>query len=444
MSETGQSFQLLRNEMEKGKMKNQTSSFDNELYNEHLEEAAFLYKQRINMLKEPEIHWQDLAEIEDRLEAHIDALTIGGDVAVDICIKKNQEQEYEIIFPSICLFCRKNLMEHVQKILLDLKISNNSENQKAISDSLKQEMPEQWQDKFITWLKNNKFYFFMSDITGYQRLPKGEDLIQVAQNVQEHECLISIIRSIGRVHESKAEKWLYEQLNHQYAPIALEGAISLLRLGRKDIIDDLTKNLSVHNWPSIPISLTGNLNLLPVLIELALSDRVSSGVLIALGLMGDISVMDILIDYLSDTTLAQSASIALNLVTGAQIYEDVFIPDEIDPDELFDEELEKFKKGELVNQWGSTVTRLSQQKKQWKDFWSKEQTEFKHGIRYRDGKKYSSDCLIEHLKSDTTSLMIRQFEYDELLIQYRIDILFEVDMPVIQQKKALEQYKSNL
>ena len=49
-----------------------------ELYEEYLEEASFLYQQRQEYLASAELGWLDIAEIESRLEAHLDGLVIGG------------------------------------------------------------------------------------------------------------------------------------------------------------------------------------------------------------------------------------------------------------------------------------------------------------------------------------------------------------------------------
>jgi len=43
-------------------------AFNIELYQEHLEEASFLYEQRLGLLNDPELTWKDLDEFEQRLK----------------------------------------------------------------------------------------------------------------------------------------------------------------------------------------------------------------------------------------------------------------------------------------------------------------------------------------------------------------------------------------
>ncbi len=47
-----------------------------------------------------------------------------------------------------------------------------------------------------------------------------------------------------------------------------------------------------------------------------------------LGLFGDVSSVHLLMKSLDDPEVADSAAMALNLITGAELYEDAFIPEE--------------------------------------------------------------------------------------------------------------------
>ena len=44
------------------------SNFATELYREHLEEASFLYEQRLAPFDDPEITWPDIEDFEKRFE----------------------------------------------------------------------------------------------------------------------------------------------------------------------------------------------------------------------------------------------------------------------------------------------------------------------------------------------------------------------------------------
>lgn len=53
-------------------------NFSISLYHEHLEEASFLYEQRLSLLDDPE----------DRFEPHIDRLVAGEELALKVCQKR--------------------------------------------------------------------------------------------------------------------------------------------------------------------------------------------------------------------------------------------------------------------------------------------------------------------------------------------------------------------
>ena len=74
-------------------MDTSTRAFQIDLYLEHLEEAAFLYEQRKVLRKNAEFSWRAIADFEERLEAHIDALVVGAGLALEICRKRAVEGE---------------------------------------------------------------------------------------------------------------------------------------------------------------------------------------------------------------------------------------------------------------------------------------------------------------------------------------------------------------
>ena len=73
----------------------------------------------------------------------------------------------------------------------------------------------------------------------------------------------------------------------------------------------------------------------------------------------------LLITRLAESATAATAVTALQCLTGAGLQETVFVPDEIDEDELFDSEREQLQQGRKPDRgdgrpFGSTVTRLFQ------------------------------------------------------------------------------------
>lgn len=419
--------------------------FEKELYQEHLEEASFLYEQRLTLFDDPEITWLDIEDFEERFEAHIDALVVGEEPALNVCKTQAMEGDFGELHAAVRIFCRQNRLDFVQECLEALD-PEDTERVQAISDALNHELPAEWKEEFIRILSegDQRLIPVVAKLIGYQRLSSGKELLN-ALHQNNSQAVSNIIWSIGRVREQYAITPLFNKyLKHEDESICSATALALLRIGDPQTLDHCLCSAHSGNWPFLLLGLGGNRSTAAVLIETATNNKASADCLIALGLFGDISAVDTLLSDFGNADFAESAAIALNLITGAGIYEDFFIPEEIDEDELFEEELEKLKRGESLyppgEEPGTTINRLSQKPEDWQKWWVENKSRFNPGIRYRNGKPYSPACLLENLQSEKSPHQMRQLAYEELVIRYGIDFPFETDMLVSQQKQAIAKY----
>jgi uncharacterized protein (TIGR02270 family) len=419
--------------------------FETELYQEHLEEASFLYEQRLTLFDDPEITWLDIEDFEERFEAHIDALVVGEELALNVCKTQAMEGDFGELHAAVRVFCRQNRLDFVQECLEALD-PEDTERVQAISDALNHELPAVWKEEFIRIISegDQRLIPVAAKLIGYRRLSSGKELLHALQQ-NNSQALSNIIWSIGRVREQYARTLLFNKyLKHEDESVCSATALALLRIGDPQTLDHCLLSVHSGNWPFLPLGLGGNRSTAAVLIESAANDKVYPDCMIALGLLGDFSAVETLLSGLSNTDLAESAAIAFNLITGAEIYEDFFIPEEIDEDELFEEELEKLKRGESLyppgEEPGTTITCISQKPEDWQKWWAENKSRFNPGIRYRNGKPYSPACLLENLQSEKSPRLVRQMAYEEFVIRYGIDFPFETDMLVSQQKQAIGKY----
>jgi hypothetical protein len=316
----------------------------------------------------------------------------------------------------------------------------------AVSDALKHELPMDWYDEFIGMLPegDQKIIPILADLFGYRRLDAGTALLQVLGDAPAG-YLPRVIRSLGRLGDERARGPLLKYLQYEDESIRSATALALLRLGDHQTIHYCLQHAPSRSWPCIPLGLGGNRSAVNVMLEKAKTGNAEGNCLIALGLLGDISAVDTVLDHLTNAEIAEFAAMALQLLTGADLYEDVFVPDEIDEDELFEEERKKFKQGEVPTRldgqpFGITITRISQKPEDWQKWWAENKPRFNPAIRYRNGKPYSPACLLENLESEKSPHKVRQLAYEELVIRYGIDFPFETDMLVTQQKQAIAKY----
>lgn len=411
------------------------------LYEEYLEEASFLYNHRRALLGNPEITWTKIGEFEQRLEAHIDGLVVGDKLALDVCVRRAAEGDFGELYAAVSVFCRQNRRESVLAICDQLD-PDDTERAVALADALKYELPNEWVVDFATLLVSGdvKLAPILARVFGYRRLSDGAALSNVVKRCATS-ALAEIVWALGRSGCRSAKEPLLDYLRSEEPPTRTAAAIALARMGEASATEYCVDQAQSASWPIAPLGLAGGREALAVFSKGA-EGKGKADFLMALGLLGDPGTMPLLISHLEEAEVASSAATALQCVTGAGIYENVFVPEEIEEDELFDSEREELRQGKIPNRgdgrpYGSAVTRLCRDPEVWEQWWSNNCDRFSTGIRYRNGRPYSPAVLVDMLAAESTPYSLRESCLEELAIRYGYDAGFEVDSPVAQQLSGL-------
>lgn len=416
-------------------------NFTTEIETEHLEESSFLYQQRLTLLDNPEIGWREIGDFEERFEAHIDGLVKGKEPALALCRQQALEGDVGELHAALRVFCRQNRHDLMLETL-EAFDKANPEALKAASDALNEEIPANWEQPFVKlaekdlpWLNS-----LIARLIGYRRLNYGNLLMEMIGK-PEAAALPEVIWALGRLGEKKASRLLLERyLAQEDKAVGFASALALLRLGEPQTLTQCLAMAHSHAWPFIILGLGGNASTVRTMLDYATQGEITPEWLLGLGLLGDTSTVDILISALPVDELAESAALALNLITGAEIYEEAFVAETLDEDELFEEEREKLKKGESLPPPGYSINRVTQNPEVWSAWWEENKPRFNPGMRYRTGKPYSPAGLLENLLSPKNPRRLRQLAYEEMVTRYGVDFPFEADMPVKKQKQALGKY----
>ena len=422
----------------------QTECFFRELYTEHIDSATFHYEQRIRIYSNPETTWLRIGEFEERFEANIDALADGGESAVEICRQQAIDGDTGALHAAVCVFCRLGRKDMILDVFEKLD-PEDIERMQAVSDALNLEMPSEWKDDFVSMLSTcgSMQHHIIARLIGYCRFPATNELLKaLSEKSSVHP--FSILWALGRLNDQAARPLILSKyLRHEDETVSEEAAHALLRMGEPEALKYCLQSVPSQDWPDTFIGISAGRSALAALFKKAAQEKPKASCLIGLGLLGDISATETLLGRLADSGTAEAAALALNLMTGAEIYEDAFIPDEMDEDELFPEELEKFRQGQPPTKpdgapYGVTITRLSQKPEDWQKWWANNASQFKAGNRYRSGKLFTPACLLENIEYEKTPHQIRQLAYEELVIRYGVDFPFEANMYVTQQKRIIK------
>jgi uncharacterized protein (TIGR02270 family) len=415
-----------------------------ELYEEYLEEASFLYGQRLNLLVDADISWRKLGEFEDRFEAHIDGLVVGDQLAIEVCEAHAQGDDPGELNAAVRVFCRQGRRDLVLSVLCTLNREDRDKVQSVV-DALKKELPVGWQSE-LRWLlrRQPSLDTIVMSILGYQRAEIAADLAR-APSFSSSGAL-DLLWTAGRIGKAGRQLDLSRYLEHSDRAIRSAAALALLRTGDPTTVRHCTTLIGRESWASIALGLAGASSSVQVLLRSLKGSEADIDSITALGLLGEVSAVGELVKCLKVPETAAAAASSLELITGAGLTEKVFVPELIEDDELFEEERQQVRARQPAfrgdgKPFGTTVLRPSRSSVDWSTWWVENGPAFDPRTRYRHGAPYSPLTLLASLEAPHMPRAQRQLTCEELVIRYGMDIRMEADMFVSDQLAALAEIR---
>lgn len=415
------------------------------LYLEHLDEASFLYTQRKALLKDDEILWAELDGFESRLEAHIDALMVGGELALQKCVEQIEGGDAGAVFAAISVFCRHKRSDLLALALKQIDLAD-PEHTTALADALRWELPLDW-GVFVERAiarGDAKLTDVLATVSGYRRLPITDTLLQAFAG----KGTPALAAALGRLRSADAILPLQACVAGNEPALQSAALLSLLQIGSADALQAQYLNARIEKWPRTLLALGGSGSATAVLCDVVNAGKGTPETLLALGLLGDLPAMKMLYQCLQIPECADAAALGLNWATGANLYEAQFEAEEVAEDELFENELLAWRErrqppmrldGKL---FGKQVQRLSTNPQTWKQWLSDNRDRFDNGLRYRHGQPYSPEALWASLQDPRSDRRLRRLASHEMVVRYGCPLPFEPDMPVRQQAQVLREMRS--
>jgi uncharacterized protein (TIGR02270 family) len=411
------------------------------LYLEHYEEAGFLYEQRLVLLDDPDVEWPDVDAFEQRLEAHLDALVLGGTLALDVGLQQAVAGDPGEYYAALCVACRHRASDQVLA-LLDGLDPEDADRVRACTAALCDELPPEWGDvpRWLLASGRTALVRVGARVAGYRRLDLGREIV-AALATADAGARADLAWAIGRLRVGAGYERLCADFHGAPGPLHDATALTLLRLGEWRVVPACLERARAAPAGLPLVGMAGGWNEFQRVLDLVASRQAGAEGALALGLFGCPLAVEPLLDALADEAAAPAAAAALELITGAGLYGEEVVPEAVAEDELFDDE--KATQGaaaapaEDAPAGGTTVNRLTRDPTRWRAWWRQHGASFQPTARYRNGQPHSAAGLIHTLASVRSPRTVRALAAEELLVRYGIDMPFETDMPVRMQWHAI-------
>ncbi len=410
------------------------TSFLHTLHEEHFDEISFLYEHRCAALVDVDYGLSDLARLDERIEAHLDALLQGETVAIAIAQENISTDDAGMLYAVTRLCCRSDKPELILDCLGALDWDEHHL-VSAMAAALQSDLPMGWTQIIAGWLGDfhPRLTALLAEAAGYRRLPLAAE-VQTAAATADASLAPRFLRALGMLDEKHQPPsclmLLYAHMQKTDVLAARTAAIAGLRLRDADLFSSILSN--PWPWSPIPLTLVGDSRVFLYLRQFANTSESSIDAVIAFGLLGDIRAIPPLLELLSHKELGNHAAASLHLLTGETFLEEV--PMESDDE---DEEVLADNDNPLPEPEPATTRQLSTDVETWSNWWAKGQQRFRQNQRYRLGELYSSLQGINALRSTLLPLQVRAYIADELVARHGIDLCYAPNQPVPQQLAAL-------
>jgi hypothetical protein len=370
------------------------------IHGEHLEEAALLYERRRLWLEDPSLTLHDLAELEERQEAHLDGLVVGAPQTLGMCERAVAEGDAAELHVGVRIACRCGQSGFLDALALRLRGCDEDERgelENAASAALSAELPCEWAPRLAAALEDSICGPLVAEAVGHRRIPMGSLLLgAIAERGIEVDR--RYVRALGELRYEAALPELRGLLGRAPTPtLWSEVALACLKLHDREVAALVASSAQISAWSPIAQAIVFEAPSVWLCRELDI--RPTPQLLTALALRGDPTSLATCVDRLDDDELGDAAAAALLAITGAELFDDPS-----------DDEEDTFDVGPI-----STRCRDPERWTAWLD----QNTQgWVHGTRYRLGRVCTPAVARACLGSLSLPLDLRAAIRDELAIRH--------------------------
>lgn len=369
-----------------------------DILEEHLEEADFLWQQRENALGDRAYDLDGLAELEERLLAHLDGLVLGGKEAWALLEPKLAGGEVGEVFAAAFVALESGDPERVELLQ---KTFGGAEG--PILDGIRHALrhtPSPEIEKIVRPLLDNEkgaVRAAVIDVISFRRLPLETRLLQAG--LQEKDPLVAsaAANAVGRLRLADLKNGIEGALESDAASVRLEAMRAGLLLKSEKALSRCRKAVQERveegGEAILLLGLLGHPEDGPLLVNALGEAALARNAVMSLGLLGRAATMEALIQCTADPKLARLSGEAIRTLTGVDLEKEKLVT----PPEAKAKMEDGEDKLEADPDEGLPVPDPAKVD----GWWRKNASRFDKKARYRKGQPYSPQKLIELLHTGT-------------------------------------------
>lgn len=411
--------------------------FARDIYQEHLDEAAAVYALRQALAREPGRPWHACADLERRLAVNLAALEPGAALIEDLLEAAFTDGEPGEVFAATAVWCA---LERHDRLAAAIAADQDEAQRAACTEALCYFARPSFLAALQQALDADQppAVAVAAQVVGFRRFPG-----QITLHAADENAPVWKAWALGRLSGPAADVTAAaDHLARCRDASAAVFALCLLRRGQAAVLAQLRARLAEETWPALVLALAGEASDVARLVLLCHQQPATPETALALGLLGDPSAVRTLLDVLDRTdhdAVAEAAAVALYLITGADLEEQVLVDEPVDGDETLDATGAGDNIAPGLARALRSFTRVTQDGDLWRDWWASNGAQFESGRRYRRGALLHPRLLVADLQDSRLPQSHRALVYEALVIRYQMPVLFEVTLFCAQQNALFAQ-----
>jgi len=298
-----------------------------DIYEQHVTDVSFLWILRSIAVEQPHYSRQEIYELEQRIDAHLNALMVTVEDSWEICLETLELEGPGEIFTSAVIAFRSHDTVKIQKVIeTGLKTQETFKGLVSALGWLPDALVTPWIEKFLSSKDLNHKYLAIGACS-VRRMNPGEHLnrILAREDCKEHNKLYArALRLVGELRRQDLSSVLEEAVNADNNEVKFWANWSSILLGNRAAATNLKPYIfqsgsKQHEAINIVFRVLTVEQARNLISKLSDDTKQIRAVIKAVGILGDPHAVNWLISIMNDPSLARVCGQALSFITGIDL-----------------------------------------------------------------------------------------------------------------------------